>query len=357
MEEKLKRERISWLDMARGLAIIFVVLCHVTESMYFYSDINISDCVLISKLFAYIAFSIGRLGVPLFLFISGYLLLQRTYDDKKCMDFWKHNLATLLMVTEIWIVIYWGFQVWFNHATFDFGDLIKNMLFLKPVSMPHFWYLPMLLGMYLFLPFVSLILHRVNGITLIVPFVIVAIYSFGVPTINILLDASSRLTVSNQLDLGFGGGVYGIYLICGYLFWRQKRQRVKKRYFLAGTIVLIVATALFQLYLLKVGYNYILWYDFIPLVAAAICLFSTVKNCNLSPIQDKIWNAIAVNSFGIYLVHKPIHYILMRYLNLDKMIIPGRVIVISILTFGISFFIVKFLAKVPKVGKVLFLIK
>lgn len=74
-----KQTDILWINVARSVAILLVVLCHATENSYglnldFMSQINTT-----SKILSLSLFTLGRLGVPIFLFISGYLLLNRRY--------------------------------------------------------------------------------------------------------------------------------------------------------------------------------------------------------------------------------------------------------------------------------------
>lgn len=83
-----------------------------------------------SALFAIIAFTIGRLGVPIFLFLTGYLLLDRNFNEDMCEKFWKRNWLGMVITTEIWIVIYDIFLRVF-HFQFHWHtmSLFKDMLF------------------------------------------------------------------------------------------------------------------------------------------------------------------------------------------------------------------------------------
>ncbi len=82
-ENKSPRNRIEWLDFARMIAIILVVLCHAVENVYALKLDYISSISVQSKIFVFTAFTLGRIGVPFFLMISGYLLLDRAYDTQK----------------------------------------------------------------------------------------------------------------------------------------------------------------------------------------------------------------------------------------------------------------------------------
>lgn len=220
----MKNERILWLDVARGSAIICVVLCHATENIYQLNLEFISQISAQSKIFALLAFTCGRLGVPLFLLISGYLLLDRHYGNEGSCLFWKKNLLGLLTTTEIWIVIYNVFLCWFNNEKFDIASLIKEMLFLKYVNVGHIWYVSMIIGMYIFLPLIADALQEINVKRLKIPLIISCIYLFFIPT-------------NNVLDLSYSGGIYGIYLLSGYLIKKNTLKQISTRKLIAGSII------------------------------------------------------------------------------------------------------------------------
>ena len=107
-----RRERNKAIDFARAFAIICVILTHVTETTYQLQAEAVWGGEHI-KLLALSLFAIGRLGVPIFLFLTGYLLLDRGYSIEKMKYFWNNNLKSLLMITEIWIIIYFVFFCFF----------------------------------------------------------------------------------------------------------------------------------------------------------------------------------------------------------------------------------------------------
>lgn len=357
MEVKKETKRIVWIDIVRGMAILFVVLCHVSETLFFYSDIDITSAGAAQQVVAFLSFTTGRLGVPLFLFISGYLLLSRGYDDEKSIRFWKHNLFSLLILTEVWIVIYHIFRIVFFKEDFSLNLLLGNMLFLSPVNMPHMWYLPMLLGLYVSLPLVSMALHKIQIKTLIFPVAVVALYSFGIPTLNVFLDEAEKSTMSNQLSLPFGGGVYGTYLIIGYLFWRQKNRKFSRSVLGVAAGAFLIVTVAVQIILLNRGYQYKVWYDFALLAVISVLLFGTLQNLNVGERGACFWKRLSTDSFGIYLVHKPVHYVVLRYFPMDGLSAPVRMILLLAVVFGLSWGIVEIVSKIPKAGKLLFLIK
>lgn len=93
--------------------------------------------------------------MPLFLAISGYLLLDRDYSSAdKIFKFYKHNLLPIVITTEIWNVIYDAI-IFIDNGKFDFEVLIRDLLFFKTNQMGNMWYMPMIIGVYIALPFVA----------------------------------------------------------------------------------------------------------------------------------------------------------------------------------------------------------
>jgi len=112
-------QRISYLDKIRTVAILCVVINHAVETVCPMSFAHLSELNIFAKLYYISGFTIGRMGVPLFLLLSGYLLLPRDYDVESTSYFYKHSFFPLLIVWEIWIFIYQGFLAVFYSEPFD----------------------------------------------------------------------------------------------------------------------------------------------------------------------------------------------------------------------------------------------
>lgn len=165
-----KQNRIYWLDVVRSIAIVTVVFIHALESVY---SCNLEEWEMLSfcsRLFRTLNFSIGRLGVPLFLFLSGYILLSRNYDNEEAfIKFYKRKFVKLLITAELWILIYDVFGMVYLKNDVTLQILVKNVLFMKSNYMSNMWYMPMILGMYIVIPFLGVLLHRCGKKILMIP--------------------------------------------------------------------------------------------------------------------------------------------------------------------------------------------
>lgn len=92
------KERIFYYDFLRAFAIIAVILCHID---IFYGDLN-TPLQIICKLTIN---DIGRMGVPIFLMISGALLLNRDYE---LSDFLKRRFTRIIYPFIFWMTLILG---------------------------------------------------------------------------------------------------------------------------------------------------------------------------------------------------------------------------------------------------------
>lgn len=346
--------RIAWLDVARICAIMSVVLCHATESTYTLNLEQVPTWNFLTRWFVFSLFTIGRLGVPIFFFLSGYLLLDRVYDNEKCLSFWKNKLLPLLISAEIWIVLINLFLKYFRNVQLNMKHLLLQMLFLEKVNMGHMWYLPVIVGMYIFLPFFSYAIRNFKLKTFMMPFTVAVVYLFGVPLLKLLLKAwGYDVAVNVELNLNYFGAAYGVYMFIGFLFKKKVFDKVKTAHLYLGLVLFFVMAVMSQIYLYSKQVRYNIWYDSPFLLVASVCLFALFYKNRIISVTSWI-KRIAICSFGIYLVHRPVQFVLIKYINVGN---PWKLFVLWIISFIISWLIVEVINKIPKLGRLLFLIQ
>ena len=312
-----------------------------------------------SRMFAFSAFTVGRLGVPIFMFITGYLLLDRDYDDKAIINFWKRNLLPLLATTEIWIVLYDIFLKFFYAQLFKWNVLIKNLLFLEQVKMGHMWYMSMVIGVYLFVPFVARAIKNIRFNVVIMPFIIAAFYLSIIPLVNNILIALKKMSIWPILNLDFSGGYYGLIFMAGYLYKRFVRIDEINGY--KAAIVGILSYGLvvgLQLFFFGKGLCYPVWYNWFPLLlaAASLAIVATKISRRFMKYDNKIVDNLGKCAFGVYLVHYPLLMALNKYC-LWPGTMPVKVMSLFLASLTVSFTIVLVGARSNKLKTILFYIK
>ena len=289
------------------VAICAVVLIHAFQSTY----ANTPAAELGGSLPLAMATYVGRLGVPLFLFLSGTLLLNKRFEsDADVLRFYKRNFLPLLLTVEVWCTLY-TFWLW-GTGTEDANLclLLARLLFFEQLPVFHWWYMPMILGVYLAVPLVAMAVQRVSFKIAAVPLAIVLIDCILVPTANDVLGYMGYEPLGGViLDSAFYGGNYGLYLLLGYYLDRRGLfQRVPKKALVAGFAVSLCL----GIYEVFIGIP--LWYNNLWVLLGALFLFEFLRRLDASgalrPAEQAVpapqagpvvW--ISRTSFGIYLCH------------------------------------------------------
>lgn len=226
--------------------------------------------------------------------------------------------------------------------------------------MMNAWYIPMILGVYIFIPYVARILQSLSGKSLIILGLILFSYYFIVPSCNLLLALEKLPRLSPQIDLNYSGGTYGFYLLLGYSYKRYEDRIVsvlknnKKKILVVLSILLMAAcTVLFQnrLYQNHAAYN--VWYDFLLLPFIGFCCFMLL--CQVKK-HYKVFYHLSLYSFAIYLIHVPIIKTLVNF----GLYLPNRRLGIYVLwgsTLILSLVCIYILSKIPLFKKYVFMIK
>lgn len=357
------KKRIAWLDFARSLAIFSVVVVHSLEMVYKLEFNDMMKIGEVSLIFRDIVFTFGRTGVPIFLALTGFLLLDRDFSTSdKILKFYKKNLLPLWLTTVIWIVIYFIAGVLKGTMEADFVGLLKDVLFLRTYLMGHMWYMPMIIGMYVALPFVSNAIKNISSKVLAIPYCIVLFLYFVFSLISVLENSFGfDLELERKLDTTFLGGTYGVYIIFGLFCKRGDLKKIKTPVVWAISALGFVFTA-FMIWLSNSrGYDFHLWYDFPGIFLASMFAFEGFSRMKLeskaAKLATPLVTQISVVSLGMYFIHKPI-------INDISSFIVGlgfgrgiSLVILVAVAFVSSFVIAFIISKIPVVKKLLLFIK
>ena len=352
--------RIQWIELGRCIAILAVILCHIAEITYSTNLSNthylntdfMSTQNIYSKIFVLFAFTVGRLGVPIFLMITGYLLFDRKYDKSGCKKFYKKNFSRLLACTEIWIIIYNIFIIIFRNTKFEPIKLIKQMLFIEWVEFDHWWFMFMIIIAYLMLPLVAnLIQHGPNRL-LKTFFIIYIVYTSFYKIIDDVLVAMGHKKLPVCLSLGHTYGVFAIYMIIGYLIKKNFFKKINTCLLSFISFFAFIIVLVFQIIAYTLGAGFNIWYDCPFMLISTVAIFellSRIKNIKFYNIVKNI----SYYSFGIYLIHIIIREVMFVIIPKSTTFLPLIVIIATLINFIITYVCVLAISKIPKIGKFL----
>lgn len=349
-----KNERIAWLDYARSFAIICVVIVHSTEYVYPMNATVLNELPDFIKLVVISLFTLGRLGVPIFLFLSGYLLLDRNYDDNGIRNFYRHNFVPLIIDTEFWILIYGLFTMWYTSSPFDFEGVMKDIFFFRLCDMTHMWYMPMILGIYLWLPLMSKVVRTSNIRYLEALSGFAFMILFCIPDVNTFRDVAGKEPLNSWLDMSCSGGIYGMMILFGYYVKKGEFESVPVPLLTGIGISSFSLTVYTQFYLTAHGIDYAVWYNSASLVLCSLSIFVLLSRLKFKLNRNKYIEQISILSFGIYLIHNMVLKVLLKYLPYGASIQKIGIML------GVTFFITYGIARVIsryKLSKYLILVK
>ncbi len=348
-------KRIIWIDYVRVLAILFVVLCHSTEYVYHFDVDSVLARSFPSQVISFLYFTLGRIGVPLFLCMTGYLMLDRKYDKQSCKTFYKSKWLRLLITTEIWVLIFIAYRVIVDGYDLNPSWIIENILLLNPFSlMPHIWYLPVILALYVVIPLIANILRRPNGYRFaLVLLVVLILFYYVLPVINTFCSALGIESIISQIQIKFLIIAHGCYLVLGYLCKRGLFDKVPTFVLVIICCIGMGATVGEQLFVYHQDTAYNLWYNNIFLLLTALSLFILISRISFKPRH--FIEVIARYSFGVYLIHYLLLYGVTYLASTMQIIMPSSVAVIA-LTLSVGFLSLVaciLINKIPKLDKVL----
>ncbi len=180
------KKRIFYLDLLRVWAILSVVLLHCIMPILTRGDLYSRTSWYISLVLN----EICRAGVPLFLMISGALLLGDA-RSAEIGTFYKKRLPRLLVPLFVWHTLYYILHAVFRDGGWGVRSYFSSLF--GSGSAYHMWFVYALLGIYLITPFLKRI---TDGCTIGQLALLLAIVSFpGAirPLWNMTADASVYL--------------------------------------------------------------------------------------------------------------------------------------------------------------------
>lgn len=303
--------RLASLDIIRAIALILVLLIHGVEIVFRVDVSGMADQSIINRIAILVVFCLGRLSVPLFLFLTGYLMLNRKYEKEDIIPFYKKRVSRLFLVTVVWTIVYWAINV-VRTGNWNVDVLLKSVLFLDNGNIaPHLWYMPVITVSYLLIPFIACILKKYSlrqiGMVLFVSFV----YYFVAPVINTIMLAHSSEGINNAVGASGPNMVYMpvvgcLYMIVGYYLrmYVNKLKSVSAWIFLATGIAFFLAVVILQYLCLSVWhYNTACWYDSIFILLASACLFAFLINITKHTKSNIHLSHISQSVLGLYLIH------------------------------------------------------
>lgn len=309
------------IHLLRALACFYVVLAHSAE--YLFGSFS-------PRWLAAICYdALSRPSVPIFLMITGFLLLDR---EEPIDRFYRKRFTRMVVPFLFYCVLYLVIDRVSIHSWL-------YRIYIGSVA-PHFWYIYELIGIYLFMPFLrKIFIHSTTTERLIYAgFWIV--WSIFFPTIQKFYGLTNNPIIIYHLDKFTGYVGYVFIGACFKQYTRVSKPAMLALYLLgAGCVV-----ALFYHYSIVPQIFYTLFIENLsPFLFLAACgLFCWLKDARITYCRGLIL-AISESSYGIYMLHFVFVSSLYRY-NLFSghtgspwLSIPATAVLVFVVTFAILY--------------------
>ncbi|MFT6815158.1 MAG: surface polysaccharide O-acyltransferase-like enzyme [Sphingobacteriales bacterium] len=328
----MKSEKLNfeYIDFLRLLACFAVILLHYSGSYtYRFGIPTFDEGVQI--------FTLTRWCAPIFLMISGALLLNRNFE---IIEFYKKRLLRILPPVIFWGAIYISYKLF--KETIDSSQVLK-MIFISGPEF-HFWYIYLIIGIILFLPFIVDWTAKKNKKSIII-FLLIWLY--------VVISTNNKQIASSFTLINFSG--YLGYLVLGYFLHIISP---KKWHVYIGVLLCIVGfiysyhltiTTSYEIGKYTQGYQrYLSW----NVASMSIGVFLIFKQIRLPSKIQKIVAEISKYTFGIYLAHIIVRdNFVGNYFNFLNIETYSFLFLKSLLVLILCYVIVKIISKIPIIGK------
>lgn len=292
MEKSVQSTKIinrnTSIELLRIISMIMIMFHHFAYHGNF--EWNFNEVTLPHLWYDFILMG-GKVGVDIFVLISGYFLIENTeklFQPKKLLKFWGQVVFYSIMTYLLSVML--------RLNAFEIKQLIKVCL---PITYPGWWFASTYFMLYLIHPFLNKLLHGLSKIEYQYLILMMVLCWSIIPT------ATTQLFESNSL-LWF----VTLYGIAGYVNLYGGNQKLQSKHYFSLYFMVLIITYTVSTTFLFLGTKKEEWsthaIDFfeierLPILLMAITLFMGFVTLKMN--YHKWINMIASATFGVYLIH------------------------------------------------------
>jgi len=294
----MNKREFKHLELLRILAVILVIFNHIDINYYYYHNTDNLITFVISLLITILV----RINIPLFLMISGSLLLNLQEDIKTVLT---KRVSRVFAATLFFSLIqYLVRSINERIPSPSISDFFRR--FMTGDIQETYWFLYLYMGVLLILPFLGKIARSLTH----TDFCYLILLKLACDLLPVLLSFIGLGISSNLLSpiTGFLDGAF--YMLCGFYMDRcldiHTAPTAKP-----GFVALIVGTALPFLYVLTIYLSSGSIADHVVGSTTAVMALGTFwmgkqlqSRISHSPILIRILNGVGPCVFGIYLTEQ-----------------------------------------------------
>ena len=280
--------RNSSIELLRTIAMLMITFHHFSvHGGFLFSETDIS----LTKFWVNFISMGGKIGVDLFVLISGYFLIlekENFFNIKKILKLWGQIAFYSITITLIFSV--------FRNEPIGVKSFIKTLF---PISFSGWWFASTYFVLYLIHPFLNRLLLGFDKATFQKYLVLLITCWCIIPTFTTLSYQGNALI-----------WFVCLYSVSAYIRLFDLNPKLKRKHFLVLWIVFSALTYLSSVVFCFLGTKwsvfsshatYFFGQDKLSVLLISLCLFMVFEKTELP--YNKWINLIASATFGVYLIH------------------------------------------------------
>lgn len=284
----VKKERSSNFEILRIIAMIMIIFHHfAVHGGFGFGTSELS----INHLWYYLISMGGKIGVDIFVLISGYFLVAskgNLFDIKKILKLWGQLFFYSVLIYCIFVL--------FLDEPFEFKPFIKTIF---PLIYGKWWFATTYIVLYILHPFINLLLNKLDKKTYQILLITLLISWCIIPTFTTASFEGNSLTWFITL-----------YAVAGYVrFYGLNPKLTFKHYFilfLVFSLITFASAVVFTGLGAKVSIfgeraTHFFGQNKLPAFLAALSLFMAFANIKMK--NYKWISVVSASTFGVYLIH------------------------------------------------------
>ena len=282
------KDRNSNFELLRIMAMVMIVAHHFS----IYGNFKFSaDYITINRVWIQFIQIGGKIGVDIFVLISGYFLVNvEKMKMDRMLKYWSqlifYSISLYFLCVALGVIV------------FDYKTMIVCLF---PILSRQWWFASTYFVLYLMSPFLNILLKQLSREKYLKMLLLMTVCWCIIPTFF------STSFESNDL-IWF---MY-LYAVSGYIrIWQKEiklRITSKKAFGMAIAVLLIMymIVIVFDLLGIRVDFfvdKYVHFYNQnqLPILLISLMVFIGFKNLSLK--NNRIINCISMATFGVYLIH------------------------------------------------------
>lgn len=320
----MNKTRVIYLDLLKIMAAIFVVFNHYS---YFVTTNSFFSNIVMT-----IMFVICKVAVPIFIMVSGALILSKKITYKEIFTKRIFRIIVPLFIVSIIFTFEYSGGINFNNILLFilslFMDTGNNFI-------PYWlWYLYALIGLYIMTPFLKKMVLKFDkkDYKMFILFFVIGVGVLNLISSIILVFFGKSYAFNSSFMNTIFSNTVGLYVL-GYYLYNNKVSDKLKNYSWIILICSLIFGVIFTYYgVFYKGYIYndiaVWWNLFTVLASGAIFVlfkyyFSDLK---LSDRLRKFVYEFSNTSFGIYLIHPLLYEVLMNASFINAIILKNTIL-------------------------------